>query len=188
MCILQSDVYVIIIDIYYNNNYYLQMIKYRYIYLSKVFSKAGHHWKRYPPSGDGTSTPLLVAIYRDRTNPIINKTGTNIVINWYLSGELPFFGPMKVNIELQNRMVYRIAMAVSRTRISPNFLNSWISVARRGSVARNVVMAELIMDTPMYASPAITVRLRLLIFVSWTTKEKQLCQSKNFKLYLLYNT
>ena len=48
-------------------------------------------------------------------------------------------------------------MAVSRTRISPNFLNSWISVPSRGRVARKVVMAELIMDMPMYAIPAITV-------------------------------
>ena len=99
-------------------------------------------------------------MYRDKTNITIAKTGTTTVINWYLSGELPFFGPIKVNIELQNRMVYRIAMAVSRTRISPNFLNSWISVPSRGSVARKVVMAELIMDTPMYAIPAIMVRLR----------------------------
>ena len=79
-----------------------------------------------------------------------------MVISWNLSGEVDVFGPIKVNIEPQKRIVYSIAMAVSRTRISPNFLNSWILVARRGSVARNVVTAELMMDIPMYAKPAIT--------------------------------
>ena len=150
-----------------------------------MFSKATYHWKRYPPSGDGISTPLFVAINRDKNNAPIATTGTITVISWYLSGELPFFGPIKVNIELQNRMVYRIAMAVSRTRISPNFLNSWISVPSRGSVARKVVMAELIMDMPMYAMPAITVRLRSPNFVSWTTKEKQLVNQRNFNY--IYN-
>ena len=72
-------------------------------YLNKV--SKGSYWNRYPPSGDGTSTPDLEAMNRHKTSNPIATRGTIIVINWNLSGEVPCFGPMKVNIELQKRIV-----------------------------------------------------------------------------------
>ena len=45
-------------------------------------------------------------------------------------------------------------------RISPNLVKSWIHVPRRGKMATMVVMAELMMETPMKEMEAITLLTR----------------------------
>jgi hypothetical protein len=53
-----------------------------------------------------------------------------------------------------------MATSVSMRRISPNLVNSWIHVPRRGRMATMVVMAELMMETPMKEMDAITLLTR----------------------------